>query len=534
MLPVWFKQSNAYKGVRKTASTMERLLLLGEYALLADRKRKEERLAQISQMPHSNGSRYYRRLPLRIGIVADAFLFQSYFPTAEMIYLTPENWERVLPSLDCVIVTSTWHGLNQEWTGVSTPGTAIAEELCRRMQETRRRGCPILFYSKEDPPNFSCFQEYAKRADCIFTSARECVPKYQAMCPGTPVKTLPFAVSPTIYNPIGMRPLSGEKDILFAGSWMKKYPNRVKEQKQLFEWVRKAGFSLEIADRNYEKYSLRYRYPLRYVHYVMPSFSYVQLADLYKIYNWNLNFNSVSTSADMFSMRVYDTLSCGTLLLSNGSIGMEKKFPQVFAVRTFEDLWQALHLPVEVLEQRRLAGIRQALRIGTVYERMEFMLNSLGIAASAAEHGTVGVVLGNSVTDVVRYREMFDAQTYEKKCWIVSSDDFQAMENCDMIALWGPNRVYGPYYLEDMVNAFKYTDCDYITKGTPRGKSLIHNYTEEIVDPFSTIFWKRSYFEIARELRSGPCRKKNGYVSDLGNYTVYREFADNSVRGGAK
>ena len=44
----------------------------------------------------------------------------------------------------------------------------------------------------------------------------------------------------------------------------------------------------------------------------------------------------------------------------------------------------------------------------------------------------------------------------------------------------------------------------------------------------------RSYFEIARELRSGPCRKKNGYVSDLGNYTVYREFADNSVRGGAK
>ena len=162
------------------------------------------------------------------------------------------------------------------------------------------------------------------------------------------------------------------------------------------------------------------------------------------------------------------------------------------------------------------------------------MLNSLGSATSAAEHGTVGVVLGNSVTDIVRYREMFDAQTYEKKCWIVSSDDFQAMENCDMIALWGPNRVYGPHYLEDMVNAFKYTDCDYITKGTPRGKSLIHNYTEEIIDPFSTIFWKRSYFEIARELRSGPCRKKNGYVSDLGNYTVYREFADNSVRGGAK
>lgn len=186
MLPVWFKQSNAYKGVRKTASTMERLLLLGEYALLADRKRKEERLAQISQMPHSNGSRYYRRLPLRIGIVADAFLFQSYFPTAEMIYLTPENWERVLPSLDCVIVTSTWHGLNQEWTGVSTPGTAIAEELCRRMQETRRRGCPILFLFQRRPTQFFLLSRICKTSRLHFHFGAGVCPKVSSNVPGYP------------------------------------------------------------------------------------------------------------------------------------------------------------------------------------------------------------------------------------------------------------------------------------------------------------------------------------------------------------
>ena len=32
------------------------------------------------------------------------------------------------------------------------------------------------------------------------------------------------------------------------------------------------------------------------------------------------------------------------------------------------------------------------------------------------------------------------------------------------LTFWDPQMDYGPFYLEDMMNAFKYVDCDYITK----------------------------------------------------------------------
>ena len=520
MAPEWLKQTAVYRGARNAVSVLERELLRMEYALLTDKARKEELVQQITQMPLSNGSRYYRKLPLRVGIVSDEFLFENYSSTCELIALTPENWKKLLPSLDCVIVTSVWHGLSGEWTGASVPGTEISELLCSKMLETQRQGCPVLFYSKEDPPNFCCFQKYAKFSNYIYTSARECVPKYQKMFPGVPVNTISFAISPTIHNPVGMKAFSGEKRVFFAGSWMKKYPKRVEEQKQLFEWIERVGFCLEIADRNYFRYSVHYRYPLQYLYAVLSNFSYRQIASLYKIHDWSLNFNSVSSSRDMFSMRVYDALACGALLLSNESVGMEEQFPQVFAIRTYKELWEALHLPRSALEQRRLEGIRQALRVGTVYERMETMLRGIGISASAAGNGTVGVLLWEEDHDKRRYMEMFTAQTYEKKRWISSCEDLDAIRSCDMIALWGPGRYYGAYYLEDMVNGFKYTNCDYVTKEISQEGSGFHLYTEEIADPCATVFWRDTYLEMAQKIRRGPCKRQNGYASDLDNYKI--------------
>ncbi len=516
MVPQWVKNSQIYPALRRTASALEAGLLRAEYGLLSPSGRQAELLEQIRALPRSNGSSFYKPLPFRVGIVADRFLYENYSCTCQLIYLTPDNWLEQLPGLDCVIVTSVWHGLNGEWTGASLSGSAVCVRLCALMEETRRRGCPILFYSKEDPPNFHCFLSYAALADHIYTSAQECVEDYRIRCPGIPVDTMHFAISPLLHNPIGMKPLGdGVRMAFFAGSWMKKYPARAAQQKQLFDWVRKAGLHLEIADRNYSRYSLRYRYPLRYLSSVLPDFTYADVSELYKCYDWTLNLNSVGNSKDMFSLRVYDALACGSLVLSNKSVGMERYFPQVYVIDCYERLLEALETPLPDLEQRRLAGLRQVFRMGTVYERMEQMLRSIGFTSIVAPHQVVGVVLIDN--EIEKYQAMFKKQSYNYKKLFTADQWKQAVEKCDMITPWGDNQVYDSTYLEDMINGFKYTNCNYITKYTTLKESgmisdIKYSYTEYIADSCTTVFLSKTYTSLGKQMPLKKFFLPNGFA----------------------
>lgn len=498
MVPRWLKQSKLYEQSKQTARVMERKLLQGEYKLLTDSSRKPELLDQISTLPHSNGSRYYTRLPFRVGMVGDPFLFYNYASTCDLIYLTPENWLTQLPQLDCVIVTSVWHGLHEEWTGVSQPGSAASDQLCQLMKETKRHGCPIIFYSKEDPPNFNCFRIYAALSDQIYTSASECIERYQDYTGGIPVDIMHFAISPHLHNPIGMKRLDEDRcRAFFAGSWMKKYPKRVQQEKELFDWVRRSGLQLDIADRNYSRYCMTYRYPLKYLRCVLPNFSYEEISQLYKLYDWILNLNSVSESADMFSLRVYDALACGSLVLSNKSVGMERYFPQVYVIEGYEQLLDVLHTPVPELEQRRLAGIRQVFRVGTVYEKMAYMLRSVGLNGQCAANDLVGVIPVKGGTEAENGRALFEAQTYKNKVWLGCQPDDAMVRTCGMFAYWDHEQNYPAHYLEDMVNGFKYTNSDYITTelGTsPQEAGQI--YTTSIKDRCCTLFWADSFGKV--------------------------------------
>lgn len=518
MVPQWVKKSWIYPSLRRTASALEKGLLQMEYALLSRPQRQAELLEQIQTLPRSNGSRYYQSLSIRLGIVSDSFLYENYFPTCQLRYLTPDNWEALLGDLDCLLVTSVWHGLSGEWTGASVPDSPACGRLCALMEAARKRGLPVLFYSKEDPPNFHCFQQYAALADFIYTSAQECVPRYEALFPGVPVDTMRFAVSPTLHNPIGMKPLNQESGVFFAGSWMKKYPKRVQQQGELFDWVRQAGLPLEIADRNYARYSFRYCYPLRYLSSVVSNFSYEQIAGLYKLYAWALNLNSVTDSEDMFSMRVYDALACGSLVLSNESVGMERLFPQVCVIHSYEELRQILEQPTQQLEARRLDGIRQVFRAGTVYEKMGEMLHRAGVIKDSAPCRPVGVVLPEGTAPQERCRKMFEAQTYPNLLLISSPRDTQAIDACDIIAPWGPGRVYGPHYIEDMVNGFKYTDCRYVAKPIPGETG--HHYTGRIADGYAAVFWHDCWVEAGGLPFEGPRDMDGGYLSDGENYCI--------------
>ena len=252
-------------------------------------------LEQIKQIPDSNGCRYYAPVAFRVGIVCDEFFYESIKAAANFVYLTPENWrEELEQGLDVLLFVSAWRGLNMEWknlaslnaqlTGEPTPTRLEALAMLRACREQK---VPTVFYSKEDPPNYELFLDLARECDYVFTSAKECIPYYNADCGREDVQAVCFGINPLEHNPIGCRQEAKEDTVLFSGSWMVKYPHRCQELATIFDGVLAAGHGLHIIDRNYPG-NPRYRFPEPYSAHTSPALPHSQLQKVHKLFDLSL------------------------------------------------------------------------------------------------------------------------------------------------------------------------------------------------------------------------------------------------------
>lgn len=472
----------------------------------------------LDKMPESNGSKFYPKIQYKIGIIADEFLFNSFEGMADFVYITRKNYKEHLGKLDIFLVASAWKGLNQEWKGLANPKSVkVREELFAIIEEFRSKGTKTVFYSKEDPVNYDRFIDIAKKCDYIFTTAEEMVETYQAACSNDKVYVLPFGINPVYHNPIGMKKFKKQDGVLFAGSWYSKYPQRQKETRMLFDGIRESGHGLKVIDRNYELNNEQYFFPKEYIPFLSPSVHHAYLQKLHKLYDWSINLNSVKYSPTMFANRVYELQALGNILISNYSIAINNKFPNVFLVHKKNEVGDILDGFTEEEKYKHQAyGIRKVMSNETTYQRVESLIQSIGMNYKPLER-TVAVIIERSSK---RLQEQFEAQSYPYKELILEADFTEEIkEKFDMVAFFDENKDYSEFYLEDMVNGFKYTNSDYITKDAYySGNQLIagieHDYVTEMKDKARTVFWATSYS--ASDLKGfyGVKKLPNGYSVD--------------------
>ena len=118
---------------------------------------------------------------------------------------------------------------------------------------------------------------------------------------------------------------------------------------------------------------------------------------------------------------------------------------------------------------------------------------------------------------------MAQSQTYKNKELIKSSElNHEIFSKYDIIAFFAADSEYSQFYIEDMVNAFKYTDCDFITKKAYFEKDTLvsgleHSYVNEYDEIGRTVFWRSSY-SLEELLNGTGGRDKKGYSIDHFNY----------------
>lgn len=431
----------------------------------------------------SNGSRYFEKLDLNIGIISDEFLYESFKDVANFEYIS--RTEKETKDYDFVIFATSWRGVDNSWEGSAHPSNEKREEMIELVKKYNDENVPTVFYSKEDPVNFHLFKSLAMHCKYIFTTAVEMVDSYIEYTGNSNVNVLQFGVNPLLHNPVGTRTKYSKEfkdEILFAGSWLSKYPVRMGETKKLFDAIIKNEAPLTIVDRNLNLGNPRYQFPSKYIPYLAPPTAHNELMDLHKVIRWSINMNSVKYSQTMFANRVYELQAFGNILLSNYNTGINNLFPNVRIINTGEDFNVIYNTDEKDLLELQAKGIRNVFKEHTTFHRIRQVASTVGITLDE-KRDKILVVLNK---DSKRNKQNYQQQLYANKDMIVENDLTSInLDDYDFITYFDDNYIYEEYHLDDMFNAFKYVNVDFVTKDK---SSESHNYISNIETKYKTLF----------------------------------------------
>ncbi|MDO5617799.1 glycosyltransferase [Kocuria sp.] len=436
-----------------------------------------EALVEASaNLPGSNGSRLLVPHRVKVALLCDALLFDALDGTAEIRYISPQNWQETLDWADTLLVASTWRGRFEDWHGTIGGNNLLRAEV---IPYARAHDVPVIFYSKEDPPNFAKFLPVARDADFIVTSDDLKIPEYTQECPDARnVVATTFGVNPALHHPIGSRRQRDQR-VLFAGSWLQhKYPKRQQAARQLFEGVLDSGRDLLILDRNSSLGDPNYHYPDQYLPYLGPGVGHDDLMRLQRTVDVHLNLNSVNYSPTMFANRVVELLAMGALVVSNYSMAVNDLFPEVQIIDKGRDVGATLDaVSGEHRYRTQMDGIRRAFTQHTSHARMADILGSAGFHTSHAQPRVA--VTAEQITPEIM-------ETAGRQSLGVEVLDHQALKNrredFDVVVPINPAYRYGPDHVQDLVNGFAYTASDVVTRlGHEAGGEVIHREAHEFV-----------------------------------------------------
>ncbi|MDP5189001.1 glycosyltransferase [Rheinheimera baltica] len=353
-------------------------------------------LQQHNAMPNKPG----KSKPV-IAVIADEFSLTALSDAAELICVTPQNWQQQLSNtkVDALLVESAWNGNSGQWHRMighydDTSSAALRDMLtfCRAHQ------IPSLFWNKEDPVHFDRFAANAVFFDHVFSSDADCLHRYLNLSARgiSTVSSMAFFASPALHNPLPAS-LAWQDTVAYGGSYYgERYAKRTAALLPLLQAASERG--LTLYDRQHDNPASPYRFPDNLASHVQGGLSYPQMVQAYKAHPVHINVNSVADSPTMFSRRVMEIAASGTPVLSASGQAM-----QAYAGKGvfFADNNTQATAALQTLQNPSarwhagLDGVRQVYTAHTAAHRLCLMLRTAGITLAAPTPMPVWVLVPN-------------------------------------------------------------------------------------------------------------------------------------------
>lgn len=186
------------------------------------------------------------------------------------------------------------------------------------LEQARRHGKPLAWWTIEDPNSFATFLPQAALADVVFTSDEACVPRYVQALGHTRVHWLPLACAPELHRPSPL--LREASEFVLSANW---YTNeaRLESVRRVVDPLLEDGHSLTLYSYDHPSF----RWPAPYQTAWRGATSYLTTSEQYRSGRVVLGLNGQRSGLDghahtvMTSMRTFEALACGKPLLTSES-----------------------------------------------------------------------------------------------------------------------------------------------------------------------------------------------------------------------
>ena len=475
---------------------------------------------------------------LRVACIFDEFTMNCFKDMVDIIALTPYNWklevEHKRPHI--LIVESAWEGKDKLWfrkiANNDIRNLSILKELTSWCKKNK---VPTIFWNKEDPVHFNSFINACKYFDYVFTTDEGIIENYKRDLRHNRVYTMPFACQPKVHNPVKYKNERINK-ACFAGTY---YGDKFKERKIDTENILNASIEtigLDIFDRKLYEKDTKYNFPYKYQNYIKGSLNINELDLANKGYKVVLNVNIVKYSKTMFSRRVFECVASGTPVVSSESLGIRNIFNDlVFCSDKFEELKEELEKlknDENYYNKKVIQGIRLCMSEHTYQNRLEYMLDKVNIDLGLKSRSVSLVCIIDNEKKIETIENIYNSQTYQNKNLILIIKDEETFNKVDItslkntkkilynenlvisdiiendyISVINTNNFYGKYYIEDLINATKYCEAEFIGKKSYYKKS---NFSKSLL-----IENPEQQFEYVKSLHLDKCIFKSNALNSI-------------------
>lgn len=322
---------------------------------------------------------------LKVALVTDSFTTECLSAECRIRSLTRDNYTEVISTWkpDMVFVESVFHGAGGDWRYELarqpkylrwTPPKAIFKLVAF----AKEQGVPAVFWNKDDGAFFDAFIDVARVFDYVFTTDRDCIPKYlEQVALGVPVNTLVMPYQPEFHYFDGFN--FTRHEACFTGSY---YRRILDERRQfldrVFDSCERTGVNINIYDRNHDRLSkhLEFKFPKKASMTMHGGVPHRRTAEIYKSHVASINVNSVTGSDTMFSRRLLEIIACGGIAVTNPSKAVDGYFRDFcHVVNSREEIDELLmrlkHGPSTEDKDRAEAGALYAKNNHTWGQRLE-------------------------------------------------------------------------------------------------------------------------------------------------------------------
>ena len=358
------------------------------------------------------------------------------------------------------------------------PMSHSREWLIKLIRQARRKEVPVVFETTLDTNHFDRFSSLAAECDYIFTANEERVADYVEEAGHDRVFVIRPGIDPLRFNPIGMATEKSERVLVTNRFPVQRFS---KDLLVLADGVRQAGKELLVL-READK-SVKSKAP-KELNDALVLAEVDEGERLKRASDWILHVNEVKASPTMTAREIYEAQARGNLVLTNYNVAVNNDFPNVFIATSALDAKGILEMFKTEAERyaHQLSGVRNVFTNHTMYDRFNEMLFALGISRSVQRDV---LVIGRG--DLTKAKADFDIQSYPHTRFVAEEElTEQDLLRVDYVTVFDSRFTYLDYYIEDLVNAFKYTDVHFVTKPAPEG--LEHVYVERYDDVAQTLF----------------------------------------------